>query len=128
MDLFGDVSELKKHMKDCKLPFKDAIIDYYRMLGERHGFTVLTNSTEIVNSLDYGKIDLVWVEPNIVFIAEFGLLEDIYRHLFKALVVKPSKACLLLSSKSKCSPEKVREIVSKTPELAGIEFTIIDVA
>jgi hypothetical protein len=126
-ELFSDFAQVKAHTKSSGLKYADAIIDYYRKLGDKQGFTVLSGSTVIKNAYDFGRLELVWVEPNVVFCHEFGLLDDIYRHLWRIMVFRPRVAVLLLSGMSKCSPQKVKEIVSHTPQLAGIEFIVLDV-
>jgi hypothetical protein len=128
IDGITDAAALKKHVKESKLKFNEAIIDYYKSLGKKHGFTCLANSQAIANAVDYGRIELVWVEPNIVFMLEFGLPDDLYKHLFKAAVLKPAKAVLVLSTKSRCSPKKAKELIERTPHLKGIEFVVVDVA
>ena len=127
-ELFSDFDGLKKHLKGSGLNFREALIDYYRQLGETQGFTALTGSSLIKNAVNYGKMDLVWVEPNVVFAAEFGLLDDVYKHLFRMMVASPGMAVLLLSGNSQCNPGRVKEIVEKTPQLKDIEFVILDVS
>lgn len=127
-ELLSDLSGLKEHLKGSELKFRDALIDYYRKLGEEQGFTVVTDSTIIRNAVNYGRMDLVWVEPNVVFASEFGVLDDIYRHLFRIMAAAPSIAVLLLSKNSKCNPQKVKDIVEKTPQLKDIDFVVLDVS
>jgi hypothetical protein len=129
IELVSDVEGLMKHIKESELPFREAIIDYYSRLGESQGFTVTRNSSVIRNTVNYGRVDLIWVEPNIVFCLEFGVLDDVYKHLFKLIQLKPSLSVLLLSSNSQCKPGKVRDIISKTAELECIrgKSVILDV-
>jgi hypothetical protein len=127
-EILTDFAGLKAFQKGSKLQFRDSLFEYYLQVGEKHGFTVLKDSSVIKNAYNFGKIDLVWVEPNVAFACEFGLLDDIYRHLWKLMVMRPAVAVLLLSANSKCSPQKVKEIVSKTPALDGIEFVVLDVS
>lgn len=126
-ELITDFQGLKSHVKASRLKFHDAVIDYYRMVGEKQGFTALKDSTVIRKAHNFGKLDLVWAEPNIAFVSEFGLPDDIYRHLWRLMVYKPKVAVILLSGNSQCSPRKVKEIVSRTPQLEGIEFLVLDV-
>jgi hypothetical protein len=126
-ELLTDFAALKEHVKGSKLKFADALTEYFRMLGERQGFTVTADSSVIRNAYNFGRLDLVWVEPNIAFCHEFGAFDDIYRHLWRLMAFKPAVAVLLLSGNSQCSPQKVRELVAKTQELRGIEFVILDV-
>jgi len=124
----ADLVGLKTHVKGCQLPFKDAHIDYYRALGERLGFTVVKSPQVIVSGFDFGKLDLAWVEPDIVFFSEYALLEDIYPHLYKVMVLKPAHCVILASSNSKCKPEKIRRLIDATAQLNDTNFTIVDVA
>jgi hypothetical protein len=126
-DALSDFTGLKEFIKKSGLGFREALIEYYRQAGEKHGFTVLKDSSVIKNAHNFGKVELMWVEPNVVFCYEFGLFEDIYRHLWKVMVLKPAVAVLLLSGNSQCSPQKVKELVSKTPQLKEIEFVVLDV-
>jgi len=122
IELLTNFKELKEDAKKHgSLSFREAIVKYYKQLGEKQGFTVVENSSVIKNAVNYGKVDLVWIEPNTVFCIEFGLLDDIYKHLFKLMQLRPSMAVLILSGNSKCSPEKVGEIVDKTPELSDLK-------
>jgi hypothetical protein len=127
-ELLSDFAGLKAYQKTSKLPFKESLLEYYKSVGEKQGFTVLKESSVVKNAHNFGKVDLVWVEPNIAFESEFGLLDDIYRHLWKIMVLSPRMAVLLLSGNSQCNPLKVKEIVSKTPQMAAIDFVIIDVS
>jgi len=126
MDSLIDTTGLKAHVKASKLAYKDAVIDYFRLLGEKHGFTTLTNTPAIANATDYGRIDLVWVEPNIIFMSEFGIPEDPIQTPIQSHSPKPSKTVIILSSKSRCTPKKAKEIIEKTPELKGMKYEIID--
>ncbi len=126
-EIITDFKGLKAHVKASGLKFHDAVIDYYRTLGEKQGFTPLKDSTVIRNAHNFGKLDLVWAEPNVAFVSEFGLFDDIYRHLWRIMVHKPKMAVILLSGNSQCSPRKVRELVSRTPQLEGIDFLVLDV-
>jgi hypothetical protein len=126
-ELFSDFEAMKAHVKASKLRFRDALLDYFREVGERQGFTVLRDSSVIVNAFDFGKVDLAWVEPNVVFAMEFGVPDDIYRHLFRIMAMKPAIAVLLLSGNSQCNPRRVKELVARTVELRGIEFVLLDV-
>jgi hypothetical protein len=126
-ELFTDFSAMKEFAKKGGLRFQDALIEYFRQVGEKQGFTVSKDSSVIANAHDFGKMPLVWVEPNVVFCHEFGLLDDVYRHLWRILVLQPAVAVLILSGNSQCSPQKVKDIVSRTPQLKAVEFVILDV-
>jgi hypothetical protein len=128
IELLTDFHGLKKFIKESDLKFKDALVEYYRRVGEEQGFTILKDSSVIKNAVNYGRVDLVWVESNTVFCSEFSLPDDIYRHLFRIMVLKPSIAVLLLSGASQLSPQRVKQIVGGTPQLEGIEFVILDVS
>ncbi|MFH1402883.1 MAG: hypothetical protein ABIH11_01275 [Candidatus Altiarchaeota archaeon] len=127
--LISNIRELNEHAKKSGKQYKQAIIEYYRTIGESQGFTTAENSSVINNTVNYGNIDLVWIEPNIVFCIEFGLLDDIYKHFFRLIQLRPSLSVLILSSNSKCRPDKVEEIIKKTPELKFLrdKTVIVDV-
>lgn len=129
IDLITKFDEIKEYARKSKLSFREAVVRYYKELGEKQGFTVVENSSVIKNAVNYGKVDLVWVEPNTVFCIEFGILDDIYKHFFKVMQMSPSMAVLILSSNSKCNPEKVKEILLKTEELQNIRnnTVIVDI-
>jgi hypothetical protein len=125
--LVSDFVGLREFTRKSGMKFADALVEYYRQLGEKQGFTVSVGSSVIRNAHNFGKVDLVWVEPNVVFCHEFGVFDDIYRHLWRISALKPAVAVLILSANSQCSPQKVKELVSKSPQLKGIEFVIMDV-
>ncbi|MFH1055266.1 MAG: hypothetical protein V1744_04130 [Candidatus Altiarchaeota archaeon] len=127
IELLSDFNGMKEFMKGSRLKLKEGLMEYYRQIGEKHGFTVLKDSSVIKDAFDFGKVDLVWVEPNVIFTCEFGLLDDIYRHLWRIMVLRPAVAALLLSGNSQCNPKKVKEIVRRAKELEGIEVVLLDV-
>jgi|WetSurMetagenome_2_1015567.scaffolds.fasta_scaffold46782_3 hypothetical protein len=127
-DILTDFAALKGHVKGSGLKYHDALVDYFKVVGERQGFTVMKDSTVIRGAHGFGKFDLVWVEPNVIFQSEFGVLDDIFRHLWRIMAFKPAVAVLLLSGMSQCSPRKVKELVDRSPQLKGIEFVILDVS
>ncbi|MBD3260526.1 MAG: hypothetical protein GF334_02415 [Candidatus Altiarchaeales archaeon] len=128
--LVSDVGELKKHVKESQLGYRQAIIDYYKCLGESQGYTASVNAAVVRYLWDYGSVDLAWIEPNTTFNLEFGVLEDVYKHLIKNLVLDPEYVVLVLNSKAKCLPEKVLELVSKTPCFKRLseKIVLVDVA
>jgi hypothetical protein len=124
-----DLNSLDRYLKSSGMKFREAILRYYKELGEKLGYTVRENASIIKNGVNYGKIDMIWLEPNIVFINEFGNLEEIYKHLWKVLEYMPNDAVFLLSSKSSCKAEDVDKIVEKS-SLVGEKkniFLIMDV-
>ena len=124
-----DLNSLDRYAKSSGLKFREAILRYYKELGEKLGYTVRENASILKNGVNYGKIDMIWLEPNIVFINEFGNLEEIYKHLWKVLEYSPNEAVFLLSSKSSCKAEEVDKIVEKS-SLVGEKkniFLIMDV-
>ena len=125
IETVSNFTELEGHVKTCKLPFKEAVIDYYRVLGERLGFTVRKDSSVIKNGLAFGKFSLVWVEPNTVFCLEFGAFEEIFKHLWRVLEHQPDKAVFLLSSGSQCKPDAVEKIIRNSPIIAGLKDKVI---
>jgi len=106
-----DLASLNRYVKSSGLKMREAILRFYRELGEKSGYTVRENAPIIKNGINYGKIDLIWLEPNIAFITEFGNFEEIYKHLWKILEYSPNKAVLLMSSKSSCRAEDVDKVI-----------------
>ena len=126
-ELLTDFPALKAYLKKSNLKLRDGLVGYYAMVGEKQGFTIVKDASVVRNACNFGSVDLAWVEPNTVFCCEFALEDDIFKHLYRVMLLKPAIAVLLLSGNSKCSPKRVREIVDRTPELKGIEFIILDV-
>jgi len=125
-----DFDKLEEHVRESELAYREAILDYYKTLGEELGFTVRENSSVIVGGINYGKIDLVWVDPGIAFACEFGAFDEILKHLIRIMKLDPEKAVLILSEKSQCKPEQVKKLITEDPILSNIreKITIIDVA
>ncbi len=109
-----DLNSLDRYVKTSGLKFREAILRYYKELGEKLGYSVRENASIIKNGVNYGKIDLIWLEPNIAFITEFGNLEEIYKHLWKILEYSPNQAVFLLSSKSSCKAEDADKIIERS--------------
>ena len=129
IDELKKFEELEEHIKNSGLKYGEAILEYYKNLGEKLGFTVRENSSVIKNGVNSGRLDVIWLEPNIAFAAEFGRFEDILKHLWKLVEFSPSLAVLLLSSKSECRAEKVSELIEKSDITREIKnrFLILDV-
>jgi len=126
-DILSDFEGLAAYLKASDEGYLPALLSYYIKLGEGRGFTTVEGAQVISGSYDYGKVDLAWVEPNMMFCFEFGNLDDIYRHLFRFMVAAPSLGVLILSSKSKCKPQTVRDIIEATPQLKKRDIAIVDV-
>ncbi len=129
IDELKNFEELEEHTKNSGLKYREAILEYYKNLGEKLGFTVRENSSVIKNGVNSGRLDVIWLEPNIAFAVEFGRFEDILKHLWKLVEFSPSLAVLLLSSKSECKAEKVSELIEKSDITREIKnrFLILDV-
>lgn len=125
--IFGDFEGLKKHISKSEIKYLDALKEYYILLGEQHDFTVSKNTSIIRKGFDFGKIDIAWVEPNIIFAFEFGTLDDIYKHLFRLSAAKAAVSVLILNSKSQCHPEKVEKIIKAT-DFIKEKFIIVDLS
>jgi len=108
------LTELEEHIKKSGLGFRDAILDYYKKLGETLGFEVRVNAPLIMHGVNLGNIDLMWVQPNVVFFCEFGAFDEVLKHLWKIAELQPELAVLVLSSNSRCKPEKVAELIRKS--------------
>lgn len=114
IDEITNFQKLEEYTKNSNLKFREAIIAYYKKMGEEKGFSVRENTPIIKNTVNYGKIELIWLEPNITFTTEFGNLEEIYKHLWKILEYEPNIAVLILSSKAGCKAEEAAKIISKS--------------
>jgi predicted glycoside hydrolase/deacetylase ChbG (UPF0249 family) len=125
IETVSNFKELHEHVKTCGLSFRDAVVDYYRVLGERLGFTVRKDASVIEYGLNFGKVSLIWVEPNTVFCLEFGGSEEILKHLWRVLEHKPDKAVFILSSGSQCKPDYVEKIVRNSYLLSECRDRII---
>lgn len=121
--------ELDDYVKNSDLKFREAIISYYKELGEKLGFTVRENSSVIQNGINFGKIDLIWIEPNITFTTEFGNFGDILKHLWRILEFSPKISVLILSSNSSCKAEDIVKIIEKSKLVEGYRniFLVLDI-
>jgi len=130
IDELTNFSDIESFIKKSNLGLKEALIKYYESLGERMGFTVRRNFTVIKNSINLGKLDLIWVEPNVVFCFEFGNFDEILKHLWKILEFEPKLGVIILSSNSQCKPALVLGLIEKSPLLEGHRkgFLILDIA
>jgi hypothetical protein len=72
---------------------------------------------------------MIWLEPNIAFAAEFGNLEEIYKHLWRILEYSPNMAVLILSSKSACKADEVMKIIEKSQLIGDRKniFLVLDI-
>ncbi len=127
--LLCNFEELGKYLKNSNLPFRDAILEYYASLGEKLGFTVRRNSLVVQHGINMGRLDLMWVEPAVVFICEFGEFENLLKQAWKAVEVSPGKIVVITSSKAKCSTKNVCMLVERSEVIGKIRpnFVIIDV-
>ena len=126
-ELLTDFAGLNAYIKSSDKGYLDALRAYYKMVGEDAGFTVVIGAQIITNSVDFGKVDMAWVESNVLFAFEFGKSEDAYKHLFKFMVAKPALGVMITSSKSSLKPNKVKEMIEATDELSGIKIIDLDV-
>ncbi|MEA3255143.1 MAG: hypothetical protein U9Q22_04860 [Candidatus Altiarchaeota archaeon] len=129
IDELTDFQGLDEFIKNSELNYREALIDYYKTLGEGLGFTVRKNSSVIRNGINFGRIDLIWVEPNITFTVEFGNIEEILKHLWKIMEFSPQISVLILSSKSACKPGDAVKIIEKSKLIEGTQdvFLVLDV-
>lgn len=114
IDELTDFEGLDEFISNSELKYREALISYYKILGEGLGFTIRENSSVIRNGINFGKIDLVWVEPNITFTVEFGNIEEVLKHLWRTMEFSPTISVLILSSKSACKPGDVVKIIEKS--------------
>jgi hypothetical protein len=127
-EVISDFNKLAEYVDASDLPYKEAVIEYYRELGEKNKFTVRKDSSVIKYGINFGKIDLIWLEPNITFTIEFGGFEEILKHLWRIIEFSPSLSVLLLSSKSGCRAADVAKLIKNSPLLAPMKdrFMILD--
>ncbi len=126
----SNFAEIEEHVKKSGLNFRDALTGYYKTLGEKLGFTVRVNSSVIKYGVNLGKLDVVWVEPNIVFCCEFGNTEEMLKTLWKMTEVNPEHAVLIVSSGSMCRPDNAKKIVENSALLKNFKqkFIILDIS
>ncbi len=117
IDIIADFVKLEEHVKDSELSYREAVADYYKTLGKKHGFTIRENSSVIKYGVNLGKLDVIWLEPNITFTIEFSSLEEILKHLWRIREFSPELSVLLLSSKSGCKASDVVKLIQNSPLL-----------
>ena len=124
-----DFEGLDMYIKSSKHGFRDAIIEYYAKLGGRLGYNVRENATVIRHGINLGKIDLIWVEPDVVFTLEFDSINNLLKNLWKIVEINPGLAVIVLSSKSNCKPSDVLKLIknSRITKDAKENFMILDI-
>jgi hypothetical protein len=127
-DMIADFDKLAEHVESSDLPYKEAVIDFYRKLGEEQKFSVRKDPSVIKYGLNLGRIDLIWLEPNISFTIEFGGFDEVLKHLWRIVEYSPNLSVLLLSSKSGCRASDVSKLIKNSPLLASMagRFMILD--
>lgn len=127
-DIISDFNKLAEYVDASDLPYREAVIEYFQELGEKHKFTVRKDSSVIKYGINLGKLDLIWLEPNITFTIEFGGFEEILKHLWRIIEFSPSLSVLLLSSKSGCRAADAAKLIKSSPLLAPMKdrFMILD--
>jgi len=120
---------LERHIKSSKHEFREAIIEYYAKLGKELGYTVRENAAVIRYGINIGKIDLLWLEPDVLFAIEFHSYENLLKNLWKIVEMNPGLAVLVLSSKSNCKPQDVSKLINNSGITKNIKenFMILDV-
>ncbi len=125
IDIITDFKGLEEHIENSDLGYREAVLDYYKKLGIEQGFTVRENSSVIQYGINFGRIDLIWLEPNTTFTIEFGNLEEILKHLWRIMEFTPELAVLLLSSKSGCKATDVVKVIKNSPVLKEMRDRIL---
>ena len=127
-EIISDFNKLAEYVDASDLPYKEAVIEYFQELGEKNKFTVRKDSSVIKYGINLGKLDLIWLEPNITFTIEFGGFEEILKHLWRIIEFSPSLSVLLLSSKSGCRAADVAKLIKNSPLLASMKdrFMVLD--
>ena len=124
-----DFEGLDRHIKSSKHGFRSAIIEYYAKLGKRLKYNVRENATVIRHGINLGKIDLIWIEPDVVFTLEFDSIDTILKNLWKIVEINPGLAVIVLSSKSNCKPSDVSKLIKNSRITKNIKenFMILDI-
>lgn len=127
-ELISDFDALAEHVESSDSPYREAVIEFYRRLGEKQNFSVRKDSSVIKYGVNLGKLDLIWLEPNITFTIEFGGFDEILKHLWRIVEYSPSLSVLLLSSKSGCKAADVSKLIKNSPLLGSMRdrFMILD--
>lgn len=125
IDIITDFKGLEEHIENSGFGYREAVLDYYKKLGIKHGFSVRENSSVIRYGINFGRIDLIWLEPNTTFTIEFGNLEEILKHLWRIMEFTPELAVLLLSSKSGCKATDVIKVIKNSPVLKEMRDRIL---
>jgi hypothetical protein len=131
LENFQDLEKfLREESKESKLSYKAAILEYYKNLGENLGFEVREDFSVIKHAINLGKLDLLWVEPNITFTIEFSSLENLLKELVKIVEFSPSLSVLILSSKSSCKVRDVKKFMAESNLFQAFreKFLILDLA
>lgn len=124
-----DFEGLDRHIKCSQHGLIRAVIEYYSNLGKRQGYTVRENATVISHGVNLGKIDLVWIEPDIVFVLEFNSVDNFLKNLWKIVEMNPELVVIVLSSKSNCKPGDVVKLIKNSEITKDIKenFMILDI-
>ena len=62
-----DFGKLDTHVKSCGRPFREAVVGYFKKLGEERGYSIRENSPFVKYGLSLGRITLAWVETKTLF-------------------------------------------------------------
>ncbi|RLI91215.1 MAG: hypothetical protein DRO94_04480 [Candidatus Altiarchaeales archaeon] len=125
IELISDFDKLDEYIRNSNLRYREAIINFYKELGEKLGFTVRESTSIIKHGVNFGKIDLIWVEPNITFTVEFGNFDNLLGHLFRILEFSPNLAVLVLSSNSSIRIENVSNLIHRSRLIENMREKII---
>lgn len=122
-------SKMEKFLEESELSYKEAILQYYKNLGENLGFTCRENFSVIKHALNLGKLDLLWVEPKVTFTLEFSSMEKLFQELVKISEFSPQLAVLVLSSNStNCKPKDVSKFIPESSLFSQEKFLVLDLA
>lgn len=99
---------------------------YYRMVGVEAGYSVVEGAQIIRECIDFGKADMAFIEPNIIFGFEFGILDDAFKHLYRFMIAEPKLGVMVTSSRSSLKPERVRQVIDGTRNLRDMDIIVLD--
>jgi len=120
-----DFSGLSEFIRESRLPYKDAVVEYIAKQGESRDFTVRKYSSVVKYGVNLGKVDVAWLEPNTHFHCEFAKVEDALTGIVQSLEAGAEKVVLVLSSKGAVKPAHVKALLEDSLILSSFKEKII---
>lgn len=125
-----DFAGMTEFIKESRLPYKEAVVEYIAKQGESRNFTVRKYSSVVKHGVNLGKVDVAWLEPNTHFHCEFAKLEDALTGIVQSLEAGAEKIVLVLSSKGAVKPAHVKTLLEDSQILSSFKekIVLLDVA